>query len=66
VGAKLCNTSPSGTMFEGEIVSEGMVGDCRSIRTRVRGEPRVVGVMTLELPPASPLVADLSLQWLME
>ena len=64
IGATLRNTSPSGTMFEGEIVSEGMVGDCRSIRTRVRGEPRLVGAITLDLPPTSPLVADLSLQWL--
>ena len=64
IGATLRNTSPSGTMFEGEIVSEGMVGDCRSIRTRVRGEPRLVGTITLDLPPTSPLVADLSLQWL--
>ncbi|MEX0385820.1 proline racemase family protein [Spiribacter onubensis] len=64
VGATLRNTSPAGTTFEGTVVSTGRVGDCASIRTRVSGEPHVVGRMALDLPPASPLIMDCSLDWL--
>ena len=64
VGATLRNTSPAGTPFEGRVVGEGTVGDCPSIRTRVRGEPRPLACMTLEIPATSPLVAERALDWL--
>ena len=66
VGTSLRNTSPAGTTFEGLITEQGRVGGYSSIRTRVTGEPRVIGQCTLTLPPTSPLIAERDLAWLLD
>jgi len=63
-GASLSNSSPSGATFEATLLETGEVGTWPSIRTRVVGQPRVLGAVALDLPGSSPAFSALDLDWL--
>ena len=65
VGASLRNTSPSGATLEATLLGHGLVGEFASIHTRVVGEPRVVGQVSLDLASESPLLNQRNAHWLL-
>lgn len=55
-GISIRTISPSGNMFVGTLLDDTVIGDCRGVRTRIAGCPRLTGQTRLHFDPDDPRI----------